>query len=282
MTFTQNPTYFLAPNWTFLRGGKIALGSIIVDPLKPHIPLTRLDPTQPQPATTTVPEANWRLSLETATSTTLGVWATFLDNVRLSLSAQRERIKNHHFTMTSLETVYYTDDPTDEELQARCRDAKVRNFMRLDSTLCKPVYMITGLKIATGFKLEALDSTAHEGAAELGGQVAPEVSVGVKAGASGSSKGEIGFESGSDIVFAYQLIKIKPKGWGKDKKLVWDEFTNSKAFLSDGNAARPAEPEPEGELDSILEGDLKELKDTEIVEVGGAVVAFKPSKQPST
>jgi hypothetical protein len=48
-----NPTYLLAPNWTFRPGGSIALGNIIANPLKPHIVLTKPDPDAPQPKTTT-------------------------------------------------------------------------------------------------------------------------------------------------------------------------------------------------------------------------------------
>ena len=42
-----------------------------------------------------------------------------------------------------------------------------------------------------------------------------------------------GFESGNDIIFAYQLLRIKPKGWGKNQTLDIDEFHDKAAFLGD-------------------------------------------------
>lgn len=41
MSTVQSPTYLLASNWTFRPGGRTALGNIIVDPFRPHRPLTK-------------------------------------------------------------------------------------------------------------------------------------------------------------------------------------------------------------------------------------------------
>jgi hypothetical protein len=72
--------------------------------------------------------------------------------------------------------------------------------------------MIIGLKIAKGFALKGKDSTTSGFIAESGAQVAPNVSAGAKAKVSTKDSISDQFESENDIIFAYQLLKIKPKG----------------------------------------------------------------------
>jgi hypothetical protein len=97
--------------------------------------------------------------------------------------------------------------PTSKEVQFR-----IKLTPNHPGLLCKPVYMITGLKIAKGFALKGKDSTTSGFTAEGGAQVAPNVSVGAKAKVSTKDSISDQFESENDIIFAYQLLKIKPKG----------------------------------------------------------------------
>lgn len=256
MSFVQSPTYLLAPNWTFRPGGKIALGNIVVDPFKPHRVLSQAAPAEAIPAEPVV-ETNWRLALETARSMSLSIWAVFLENIRLGTDINRERIRNSEFTMTSLETVYLQDDPSEAEIKARCNDPSVRDFMRLGHTLCKPVYMVTGLKIAKGFSLQTTRSDSTGASVEAGAEVAPGASVGGRVGASQTKTISQGFEAEGDIIFAYQLLKISPKGWGKDKTFVGTEYQPRQAFLSSEEGASPEDAPVEGELDSVSAEDLE-------------------------
>jgi hypothetical protein len=84
--------------------------------------------------------------------------------------------------------------------------------MRLDSVLCKPVYMITGLKIAKKFALKGENSKDNSVDVEGGVEGTPEVSIGGKVEASKKKKTLDEFESENNIIFAYQLLKIRPKG----------------------------------------------------------------------
>ena len=59
--------------------------------------------------------------------------------------------------------------------------------MRLDSLLCKPVYIITGLKIAKGFGLSGAENHASCFTAEVGGEVVPEASLGMRVDVSSST-----------------------------------------------------------------------------------------------
>jgi len=279
MSNVQNPTYFLAPNWSFRPGGKIAIGNIIKNPLKPHMVLTRPESTKPPIATDTITERNWRLSVETATSLSLNLWGTFLQIFRLGLSTNHERTKNSNFTMTSLDTITMSEDLPIDELKARCNDQPVKKYMRLDSVYCNPVYMITGIKVAKDFKLEGEKSSTNAIEGEAGGQVSPDVSLGGGAGISKTTRVMDGFEAEGDVIFAYQLIKIKPKGWSKDKDFQTSEYEHRQAFLEGGksNADQVAD-EVEGEIEAVERNDFECLFDAQVVDIGGVMVGYEGPK----
>lgn len=80
----------------------------------------------------------------------LRIWAIFLEKISIKVGASRTHIKNGQFKMQSLDTESLKEDPSDEYIEVLCRDPRIKEFMRLDSLLCKPVYIITGLKVASG------------------------------------------------------------------------------------------------------------------------------------
>lgn len=189
--------------------------------------------------------------------------------------------------MSSLHTVTYVEDPSDDEIKARCNDPKVKQFMRPESVLCKPIYMITGLRIAKDFKLESENSVTHNLAGEAGGEVAPgTASVGTNAAVETMERWEAGFSADHDIIFAYQLLKIKPKGWSKDKKLVPIEFHHRKAFLDDDQGAAETEEEVDGEKEVVNYKDLEDLgSKADLRQVGEVWVvshALKNTPQPTS
>ncbi|KAF2821890.1 hypothetical protein CC86DRAFT_241830, partial [Ophiobolus disseminans] len=228
----QNATYFLSPNWNHHPGGRIAIGNIIVNPLKPHIALTKAG-TGTALATDTSREKNWILSVETATNLSASLWAVVLEKINFGFSANRERIKRNKFTMSALETTTLSDHPTTEDIKKRCNDPAVKEFMRLDSMLCKLVCMVTGIKVAKDFKLEGEKSLSKGFAAEASGEVAPEVSVGGSVGVQRTNRIADEFESEGDIIFAYEVLKIKRKGWSKEKTFKIEEYKTRQAFLGD-------------------------------------------------
>ncbi|KAH0559858.1 hypothetical protein GP486_003623 [Trichoglossum hirsutum] len=253
----QNPTYLLSPSWTFRPDGPILLGNIIVDPFRPHRVLKKPDPAKPLPERITSTEKNWRLAAEKASHISVSVWAQFLENVHLKLGANRETAKSGKFVMESLDTVYLKDEPSIEDIDELVKDPKLQKFMRLDSLLCSPVYMVTGLKIAKGFQFTQTDTVKQGATAEASGSVTPSASVGGSIDASTETSSSSGFESANDIVFAYQLLRIKPKGWRK-KTLQVSEFQPKAAFLSDKDNS---EDEPVVvEKDLVSAADLIELQ----------------------
>ncbi|RSM19381.1 hypothetical protein CDV31_001803 [Fusarium ambrosium] len=199
------------------------------------------------------------------------LWGAFLEKIRLGTTAQQERIKNGLFTMESLETIYLSEDPSPEEIKARCNDPLVREYMRLDSLLCSPVYMVTGIKVAKGFKLEGEKSSSTSVEFEGGGEVSQEASIGVNTAATKKERIADEFESDGDIVFAYQLMKITPKGWRKEKRLKTDEYQHRQAFLVD---EEEAEKEVEVEIGEVVLEDVEELKGVQVADSVEGRVAF--------
>ena len=202
MSNVQSPTYFLAPSWSFRPGGKIAIGNIIKSPLKPHLVLTKLQPTAPPLVLDTMTEKNWNLSVETATTLGLSLWGAFLQVFRLGVSTNHERTKSSNFTMSSLDTITLSEDPSHDDIKARCNDPPVRKYMRLDSVWCSSAYMVTGIKAAKDFQMEDAKSSTNGIEGELGGQVTPDASVGDGAGISKTRRIADGFEAEGDVIFA--------------------------------------------------------------------------------
>jgi hypothetical protein len=204
-----NATYLLAPNWTFRPDGPIGLGNIIANPLKPHIVLTRPDPAAQQPETTTVSESDWKLVDEGGRTLSLSLWATFLEGIQLKLGAEQSKSLRTEYSIETLETTYFRDGVTSELIMERAKDPIIRALMKPDSILSKPVFMITGVKIAKGFHLSS------EGAAKFGGQLGATATTGGLPSAGGD--GKFGVDkaqtyafSSNNVVFAYQLLKLAP------------------------------------------------------------------------
>lgn len=274
MSNVQNPTYFLAPNWTFPPNGRIAIGNIIRNPLKPHLPISKADPKKLGINIST--EIDFRLSLETKNTKHLSIWGAFVEKVSLKNIANRERVKNGQFSITSLDTIYLLEDPTAEEIKSRCNQPGVREYMRLDSILCSPVYMVTGVKVAKGFKFEGQAAVSDGLEYNIRAEVAPEVSGGVGAGGLRERRVGTGFEADGDIIFAYQLMKIKPKGWTKTKKFTAMEYQHYHALLHDMKNTREC---VEGEIERLSLEDLEELPGAQIVENDGLSIVYESPKQ---
>lgn len=274
MSNVQNPTYFLAPNWTFPPNGRIAIGNIIRNPLKPHLPISKADPNKLSINVST--EINFRLSLDTKNNRHLSIWGAFVEKVSLKNIANRERVKNGQFSITSLDTMYLLEDPTAEEIKICCNQPEVREYMKLDSILCSPVYMVTGVKIAKGFKFEGQAAVSDGFECNIRTEVAPEVSAGAGTGSLKQRRVGTGFEADGDIIFAYQVMKIKPKGWTKEKKFATMEYQHYQAFLA---AEEKKHKGVEAETKQISLEDLQELPGAQIVEVDGLLIVFESPKQ---
>ncbi|KAI3535256.1 hypothetical protein CABS01_14244 [Colletotrichum abscissum] len=277
MSHDRNETYMLAPNWNFRPGGPIKIGNIIFDPFRP-------DKSEPEGAssyeyvTETANQKNYKKTVDTTTSLDLSIWLTFLANIKATFGANHRHVTHNEYTMDSLQTTYLLHDPLRKEIQERCNDPDIKRHMKLDSLVSKPVYMITGLRIAKGFRLQQSEDLSKSAQVGIGVPVSPDMGAGGDLSVSTSKKGSEGFESVEDIIYSYQLSKIHRKGlW--DTTVVVDRYF-PKALKGPGEAKEAFDIEssfPDAEELQKLDGNVQVLSLND-GEIQGTVV-FRASDE---
>ncbi|KAI0868137.1 hypothetical protein GGS24DRAFT_513819 [Hypoxylon argillaceum] len=156
----------------------------------------------------TKPEAGSR-KREEFKSKSLG---RLLKVARIKIAANHENQRRTTYATGTLETVYFKDVTIDLICES-VKDPKVAQLLNPKHFLSRPVCMITAVKIAKGLQLQSYRGRESGGHAGIGGL------------ADGANRGQ--------VVFAYQLLKIAPKGWGKgDLQLI--EYQSPAASLGSG------------------------------------------------
>ncbi|KAI8262374.1 hypothetical protein K4K58_000598 [Colletotrichum sp. SAR11_239] len=214
------PTYIPSPNWDIpADSDKVVLGRFIMDPKNPEsqVPKSRDEPRQPSKIYEGK-KTDWQTTLDRMRSGSIGLWAKCLQVIggELSFSWLKSTVENHRFT--TLETKYFL--PDDEYLKEALQDLGVQAYFEVNNCW-KPIYLITGIKIARGASVNTKNTTTDSGKIEMkvdtsgGGvpvEVGPEVRFEIE------ENRVISCDGSSDYIFAYQLTKIKPKKKGKDFK----------------------------------------------------------------
>jgi hypothetical protein len=256
MASVRNPTYLLAPNWNYRPGGPIALGNIVGDPFRPHRWLSQLAAGDPAPDTETSTEINWRVETENIRGANISLWTQIFDLARFDVGARRSKATTVTFDMSQLDTIYFINEPSVEDVAGRMSNPRVRAALKAGSWPRRgTVYMVTGLKIARGFKLARAVSTDKGGSIGVGSEVAPAVSAGGGLELSKQTRRTDGFEATDDIIFAYQLLRIRLKGRGENETFDVDEFHDKAAFLSD-DGEEERDEQLNVETDTALVADL--------------------------
>ncbi|KAF9870214.1 hypothetical protein CkaCkLH20_12300 [Colletotrichum karsti] len=261
MALVTNPTYLLAPNWNYQLDGPIALGSIVADPFKPHRPLSKPTTDAPIPKTEHSVEHNWKTETEKLRDVNVSLWAQVLNIANLNIGARRSKTTTITFEMSQLDTVYFGEDPSSENIALRARDARVKTALKIGNRFLRgTVYMVSGLKIARGFKLTQSNATERGGQIGAGGMVTPEVSVGGNLDVTTGMSRTTGSEAGHDIIFAYQLLRITTKGKGEKLTFELDEFQDDAAFLHDNDINDDEDAGPEVEITAVPPAELAETQ----------------------
>lgn len=253
-------TYLLAPNFTYHPNTSICIGDIILDPSDPTKPLSSLPlplENNPNPLYTTESHLDHDATLTHTRSTSLhgSVFAKFLQTAHARLGGSSGTDVLDAYAIDRLETLYFRKQPTDAEAARRVReDGGVRAAVNNAGVFGgkRPVYMVTGLKIARGFRVVSgrRRTVRVGGEGEVGGEVVHGVGVGVDVGAGREEDVQLAMRSGQDIVFAYQLHVIAHKGWrGRDVDV--GVYKPKAAFLSE---------EEEEDMGGRGEGDEVEMR----------------------
>ncbi|KAB2573014.1 hypothetical protein DBV05_g8307 [Lasiodiplodia theobromae] len=231
-------TYLLAPNFNFRPDGPIALGNIIADPFQPHRVLTKANTGTAQTEVETVFEDDFVTHRGAGQGVSVSVWAQFLANVGINLGTDFSKETNTEYNMTSLKTTYFKSEPSEQELHQRVNVPRVRNVLQSGHIRSCPVYMVSGIKIAENFEM-ATKRSVHKGInAGASAPVAEGVSLGGNVELTRDQSQRDSFRARQDVVFAYQLLEIRLKGW-KEKTLETKEFRSKAAFLGDKDEKEP-------------------------------------------
>jgi hypothetical protein len=205
---------------------------------------------------------NWHLELNHVRTVNFAIWTKLFALSQVDISAHRNKSNAVAFTMSQLATTYLQGDPSAAEIAARAKEPRVaavlnsRRWGRRGA-----VYMVSGVKIAKGFALERSSSVDKGVSSAVEAEVSPEVSVGVEVGVGDEARRGEGFEAEGDVVFAYQLLRIRRKAGGKgDGEFEVEEWKSDAALLADdGRDGDGAAEELELEIGSVEAEELTKV-----------------------
>jgi len=149
-------TWIPAPNSDIPATSPIVvLGSIIEDPKNPESRINKKGPVSI--SSTSIQQGqktHWKTTTDELRSGKIGLWAQCLQIIGLggefNLSALKSSLENHKFEF--LETQYFLPDEIEGYMDESIFDDYVQAYFEVAK---KPVYMITGLKIARGSVVES-------------------------------------------------------------------------------------------------------------------------------
>ena len=261
------PTYVLAPNLTYHPNTSICMGDIIEYPDDPTKPLSSVADSESKEITSHFDYDN-ELSGQTVLSLRGSIWANFLQKASSKIGGGTSDELLARYTIRRLETIYFTKQPTDEEAADRVEDRKVKAAVNAGLLAKKPVFMITGLKVARGFQLSRSVISSADASAELKAHIMPHAEAGVDADYSRQMKAEQKYRTPQDIIFAYQLhiITHKRRGFSLAQTNVdISVYGAPAAFLSEGG--KGGEEEVVG-IEAATESAIREFDKELEMEVG--------------
>ncbi|KAM0264284.1 hypothetical protein ACHAQJ_000773 [Trichoderma viride] len=262
----QQSIYLMAPNFDYKDiSGPIRLGSLIIDPLKPHRALTSidkfvLDTKYPRVEETTHINRRdqWGDGYDLAFCARTYLKNMLLGELSAAISAKLQKDAMVELRSKSLVTKYFVVDPSEEEIESRIKNTKVEKVMNpwkssRGFSPRYPVYMISGLKVAK-------NGSAYKKRAESKAAGAVEGRAIVEGAMSGEemSTERHEWESSEDIVVAYKLLKIERKR----KLVVVDEYQPKAAVLDLGSSSHEDQVGSDDEVavSEVTIADLESLR----------------------
>jgi hypothetical protein len=273
--------YVLMTDFTTHPDAFPALGAVIQDPLRPNdtAPLSVLTE---QPGVTAHPDKH-KTVRSSAFELHGSIWAQFCQNMfRAKIGADVGNDTVTTFETKKLETRYMTKAVDPNEVRERAKTSNVQDAMNVGGLIGKPVFMISGLKVARGFKHSTVEISKHVVDTAAEAQATEQVSVGGAAG--GSSR--VGYQEEvnslpapendpgkHDIIFAYQLHIIARKAWWefwKKKGMTVKRYEPEGGFSSIGQAKEDQEvdslPASLDMLQAVVEENGDFVESTDICE----------------
>ncbi|KAI2632316.1 hypothetical protein GGR54DRAFT_29312 [Hypoxylon sp. NC1633] len=237
MSFTK--TYFLCPISDFIHPpptGPLCLGSIIRSTSMPQFPLNRGSVVPVADAYPPVVETDWKKTVSAETGLGFGVYAYFLQlatgGLGLGPEVDVERVRRtaSTFAFDAVTTVSF--EPTPQYVDAAVRAPAVQAYLREPKQRFAPIvslFLVTGMKLVRGAKIEYSTSATTAVAGNLGVDVPPlGLTFGPKGYWTRTNGDETTFDRNSEFVFAFRVKRLR---FGR--KVKTEEY-NKGAFLSVG------------------------------------------------
>ena len=288
------PTWFLPQDFTFKPDGRLPLGMILAHPKDPtdvlvaspssfHLPDGKTP--IPLPAHDTLIEPKHVHSDEIERSVGLNLLARFAELFSGSAGVSRRRRNMIQYGEVDHEVRTFATPLADETLAAIVRIPKVRDHIESGLFGNRPVYIVSGLRVArssfsvtkVGETEDALDLSGEGPVA--GGVPGMELGGGVSAAKKTTRSDE--YQTAPGIVFAYQLYAIRRRGEGAEADGSARLFTSRSAFMTgDGGD----EEDGDGVMElvdatrEVLEADLDEPVYYEAEGLGGDDVCVSFNK----
>ena len=222
----STPTYFLAPHCDFPPDGLIALGSIIVNPKTPQKSLNSRSKQRVAIPADELHETfkdNWEDAIKTGRNDRVTLWTSFLQMILglgADVSVGRKNGREDVYQFRRLETKYF--EPDAAYIQKSLQQEGVQAYVSA-TRYQKPIYMVTGVKIARGAAVTSKRMIAYEGMLRVGLDATALTGVPISAGPGiqtlGRKERHVDFDGGSDYVFAYRVLKIRLRRDGSVKRL---------------------------------------------------------------
>ncbi|KAH8770832.1 hypothetical protein F5883DRAFT_551252 [Diaporthe sp. PMI_573] len=222
--------WIICPDFIYPPGRSISLGNVLEDPFAPHEPLCRLH-TEKWPELTKTSESEVTLTLGGSRGANASVGADLIAMVSAKISGDVKTSNSTEYTMRALRAEYFTSHPAESailELLLPIERARDAIFSARSWLWPHRLFIITGLRIAVGFHR----SSNHEASRGAGVSADPAGAL-LAAGAPLSANAEVGgfvqrnkgysSTADEDIVLAYRLARISPRGW-KNKQLTLAEY----------------------------------------------------------
>jgi len=232
----RKPQYLACPNFDIPPppDGPIQLGHIVADLDDPCNALnwdSRINILNPADKPTIFHSKvhNFRATREQLRDAKVGIWANFLSGIGFGSEAsyQFDKKGEDEYTFDLVETHYF--NPTIDYYQKSLKKQDVQAYFSMTSYR-KPVYMITGMKIVRGGRVETTDSKGHKVVAKLGFQgaaVGVPGSLGPEVEFSTMTSNSTSFDASSDFVLAIRLKKLTCK---RDGRVRDENFTKGAMF----------------------------------------------------
>ncbi|KAF2148361.1 hypothetical protein K461DRAFT_324714 [Myriangium duriaei CBS 260.36] len=199
--------YIRAPSLEYRRDGPIRLGHVIPDIFNPEDPIHTLDPLPK--VIEGVEFADNTLERSHHGVAKLRLAAKIYEAFGNHATASVDHTTHSIYTFDRLQSFYFAVNPTKADVKALVASSpEVKAALK-----SKPVYILTGLKVAVGLKYDAGDSKGRKASIGANAHVSDQVEVDGSVEGSTERKNELKYTVLGDVILAYRLHIVKEIGW---------------------------------------------------------------------